>query len=34
MSRLATLEALPGGEDPTTRLEPLSDEDYRDADQR
>src|SRR3954466_14232006 len=31
MSHLAMLEALPGGEDPTTWLEPLPDEDYQKA---
>ena len=34
MSHLALLEALPGGEDPTTWLEPLPDEDYRTANER
>ena len=34
MSQLAMLENLPGGEDPTTWLEPVPDEQYRAADQR
>jgi quercetin dioxygenase-like cupin family protein len=34
MSHLAMLEALPGGEDPTTWLEPIADEDYRTANQQ
>ena len=34
MSHLAMLEALPGGQDPTTWLEPVPDEQYRAADQR
>ncbi len=34
MSHLAMLEALPGGQDPTTWLEPLPDERYRAAHQR
>src|SRR3954451_17109945 len=34
MSHLALLEALPGGEDPTTWLEPLPEGDYRAADER
>ena len=34
MSHLAMLENLPGGEDPTTWLEPVPDEQYRAADQR
>jgi quercetin dioxygenase-like cupin family protein len=34
MSHLAMLEALPGGEDPTTWLEPVPDADYRDANER
>jgi quercetin dioxygenase-like cupin family protein len=34
MAHLAMLEALPGGEDPTTWLEPLPDEDYRQANER
>jgi hypothetical protein len=34
MSHLALLEALPGGQDPTTWLEPLPDADYRAADTR
>ena len=34
MSHLAMLEALPGGEDPTTWLEPLPDQDYRTANER
>lgn len=34
MSHLAMLEVLPGGEDPTTWLEPLPDEAYRTADGR
>jgi quercetin dioxygenase-like cupin family protein len=33
MAHLAMLEALPGGEDPTTWLEPVPDETYRAADQ-
>ena len=33
MSHLAMLESLPGGEDPTTWLEPVPDEDYETADQ-
>jgi quercetin dioxygenase-like cupin family protein len=31
MSHLAMLESLPGGEDPTTWLEPVTDEQYRKA---
>jgi quercetin dioxygenase-like cupin family protein len=31
MSHLAMLENLPGGEDPTSWLEPVTDEDYRKA---
>ena len=31
MSHLAMLEALPGGGDPTTWLEPLTDEQYQKA---
>jgi quercetin dioxygenase-like cupin family protein len=34
LSHLALLEALPGGQDPTTWLEPLPDADYRTADAR
>ncbi|MCE3555699.1 cupin domain-containing protein [Pseudonocardia sp. RS11V-5] len=34
MSHLAMLENLPGGEDPTTWLEPLPDEQYRKADEQ
>ena len=34
MSHLAMLEALPGGGDPTTWLEPVPDEQYQAADQR
>ena len=34
MSHLAMLESLPGGEDPTTWLEALPDEDYQDANGR
>jgi hypothetical protein len=34
MSHLAMHEALPGGADPTTWLEPLPDEDYRRANGR
>ncbi|HEY0817098.1 MAG TPA: cupin domain-containing protein [Pseudonocardia sp.] len=33
MSHLAMLEALPDGTDPTTWLEPLSEDDYKAADQ-
>ena len=34
MAHLAMLEALPHGQDPTTWLEPLPDEDYRTANER
>ncbi|WP_433280131.1 (R)-mandelonitrile lyase [Micromonospora sp. CA-244673] len=34
MSHLAMLESLPGGQDPTTWLEPVPDEHYRSANQR
>jgi hypothetical protein len=34
MSHLAMLEALPGGQDLTTWLEPLPDDEYRAADGR
>jgi quercetin dioxygenase-like cupin family protein len=34
MSHLAMLENLPGGQDPTTWLEPVPEEDYRAADAR
>jgi quercetin dioxygenase-like cupin family protein len=34
MSHLAMLESLPGGEDPTTWLDPVPDEDYRTANER
>jgi quercetin dioxygenase-like cupin family protein len=34
MSHLAMLESLPGGEDPTTWLEPLPDADYQQANGR
>jgi quercetin dioxygenase-like cupin family protein len=34
MSHLAMLEALPGGEDPTTWLEPVADETYRTANEQ
>jgi hypothetical protein len=34
LSHLAMLESLPGGEDPTTWLEPVADEDYQKADGR
>ena len=34
MSHLAMLENLPGGQDPTTWLEPLPGEGYREADER
>jgi quercetin dioxygenase-like cupin family protein len=34
MSHLALLEVLPDGQDPTTWLEPVADEDYRAADGR
>jgi quercetin dioxygenase-like cupin family protein len=34
MSHLAMLESLPGGEDPTTWLEPTTDEQYRAANER
>lgn len=34
MSHLGVLEARPGGDDPTTWLEPVTDEQYRNADER
>ena len=34
LCHLALLESLPGGQDPTTWLEPLPDEDYRTANRR
>ena len=34
MSHLALLEALPGGQDPTTWLEPVPDDDYRTANEQ
>jgi hypothetical protein len=34
MSHLAMLEHLPGGEDPTTWLEPVADEHYQQVDDR
>jgi quercetin dioxygenase-like cupin family protein len=34
MSHLAMLESLPGGEDPTTWLEPVPDEQHRQADEQ
>ena len=34
MSHLAMLESLPGGENPTTWLEPVADEDYQEANEQ
>jgi hypothetical protein len=34
MSHLAMLESLPGGEDPTTWVEPVPDEDYQRANEQ